>query len=171
MTTPAITLAPFRSPAPAFTPSIGTGSTQLIPLVPVAEPISVGAPPTAPNFVTSVDPGYDGVVRSRRTASGHLKTSTTRSAPRPRFSVEWRGLSKSERDALWAWILQDLGVTEKAFTVELDGVDGGGEANLRMLSTPEETHAFAKHRGGGEGGPAEAHVYHIGPVQCEEVIS
>lgn len=160
---PHIPFAPWRSPDPTVTPSIGTGSGQLIALVPVAEPLSVGAPPVLPSFVRAVEPGYAGMVRSVRSVSGHLKTSRTRSAPRPRFTLEWVGLSLSQRNALWSWMFGDVGGggTLQAFTLEIDGPGTSSTTNLRMFRTPEETHVWRKRTG--------EHVYRIGPVECEEI--
>lgn len=165
MTTPAIQLAPWKGTPNSVTPSVGTGSGQLIALLPVAEPVSVGAPPTLPSFVQGVETDLAGEVRRVRSISGHLKTTARTSGHRARFSVQWEGLTKAQRDAMWSWLNTTVGGggTLRAFTIAIEGEGAGGSTNLRMLQPPSETHVRRK--------AGTAGVYTLGPVECEEVIS
>ena len=164
MPAPAIPFSPMRSAPQTVEPSVGTGAGQLIPLVPLSEPIAAAAPPVKPNFIQVIDPGW-AEPRRVTSVSGHVKTSAVLGEPRPRVRVEWTGLSFAERQAMWEWIYDaDVGLaggTFRAFVVELDGVDGGGEAKVRMLAPPTETHKFRK--------AGTAGVYAI-TGECEEIV-
>lgn len=117
--TPAVQLAPWTTGPNTITPTAGEGGLAI--LIPIAEPLSVGAPPLAPVLVRRLAVGYP--VRRVQVRSGEIAALALDTKPRPRFSVLWDGLEKSDRDLLLAWIKGDLEGTRFAFDLAVDGTE------------------------------------------------
>ncbi|MFZ2875480.1 MAG: hypothetical protein WAZ94_13485 [Phycisphaerales bacterium] len=129
--TPAVQFRPWRTGANGTAPVAGDGGFQ--PLVPIDEPLSVGAPPVTPALVAAMnytDPTHRTAVRS-----GWVRTRPAGGSPRPTFRVSWRGLSKTERDSLLDWFAGTVRWTLLAFDVEVDG-PGTGAVRVRAVVTP-----------------------------------
>lgn len=108
-------------------------------LIPEAEPLSQGEPPYPPQLVDRLMIGWD----RRRVGcrSGQTITCGLATAPRPRLSVRWDGLTKAERDALLAFLRDDVEGTTKAFDLRPDGPDepGVGIVTVRAIADAVNT--------------------------------
>lgn len=114
---PAARLRPFISGPNTVTPTAGANNLAL--LIPAAEPLSVGLPPVQPVLGRRISVPYR--VRRVGVRSGQTAALALDVAPRPRFQVVWDGLVKADRDALLAWIAEELEGTRFAFDLEVEG--------------------------------------------------
>lgn len=117
---PRVKLGPLATGQETLTPSAGQDGLKL--LVPVDEPLSVGAPPVAPSFVRRASSPHR--VRSVATRSGHRATCPRDTAPRVTFEVGWIGLSASERTSLRSWLAGMLRHGVWGFDLKPDGSAG-----------------------------------------------
>lgn len=110
--TAAIRFRDWQPPADTVTP--------LTPwLLPADEPVSVGEPPVAPTLVSVLRVGLPR--RSVRCASGWRITAPLDLVARPRMTVTWDGVTKADRDAVLAFLRDEVGHRAGAFGVRLDG--------------------------------------------------
>jgi hypothetical protein len=156
---PAIQLADFAAGPETVDP---LADATFRALVPVAEPISAGAPPVLPSLVDRIQAVWP--VSRRRTRSGWLITAPTATRPRPRFTLTWPGLTQEEADALLEFLEVDVGRTRFAMTVQVDGPLAGsaGAITVRPLAPVGRE---LVHRIAGTDG-----LYAIGPLEVEEVF-
>ena len=131
-------------------------------LVPIAEPLSAGFPPTAPVVTRGV---AERDVRRGRTASGQPHATPIHSGRRALFDAAWPALSGTQTDALRAFFRNDTRGRELGFTVRPDaGGPGGATASgraltLRAVSDPVFTLVDA---GGGRVWRVECRCEHVG---------
>lgn len=135
MPDPAISLRAWRTGAQTVTPTEGSGGFHA--LAPIDEPGSVGAPPVTPDFVEGLS--WTWPMRRKVARSGQVRTAPADNAARPRMTVRWTALTKSERDTLLAWFEADVQWTVKAFDLEPDG-PGTGSMTVRPIENPVDTY-------------------------------
>lgn len=131
MTTAAIRLD--RLAQGAETTVITPGVDDFVALVPLSEPISVGAPPIAPSVIIRASQALD--LERRRVRSGPDVTFPLATTPRPRYAVEWHGLTQEENETLRDWIVGELEQTLRAFTI---APDEGEDVVVRMTEDSAE---------------------------------
>ena len=138
MSTPstAIRFMPWKAGPDPATPTDGVDGLTL--LLPVSEPVSVGAPPVRPDLVRTFAPGWESPI-AKRTVSGHIVTRPACTAQRPTYRVAWTAIGQEDRDALLAWWTGTLGGTELSWNLEPDGADNG-VVKVRFTSAMRETH-------------------------------
>jgi len=151
--THAVRLAPFRGGPSPVTPSLGVDG--FAPLVSIAEPLSVGAPPVAPSRIRGLESSHD--VRAMRYRSGGTVTCALDTGTRAVFEIEWDGLTASESDALESFMESQASWTALAIDIFPDGPDGDA-VSVRLTDRPGKIF-----RGRG--------VYAFAPVRAEEMIS
>ncbi len=128
LTRAAVKLRGFCVGPQTITPLVGEDDLAL--LVPADEPISVGAPPVAPDLVSDISFVDAGAVRMRDSAGYVVSWARDVIAGRPRFTVSWTGLTKTERDLVIEF-LRGVEITTQvaggrnAFDIELDGESSG----------------------------------------------
>lgn len=154
----AVKLKAFTMPAQEV--EITAGEDDLALLIPSVEPLSVGFPPVRPKLVAEIS--FDAGTRIVEDSAGYVTGMPldVSGAYRPRFKVQWVGLTLAERNQVRAFlgngdIASCVCHTRNAFDVELDG-PGSGATKLRPVE------AF---RDVWEGKPA----YGI-EVLCEQVL-
>lgn len=147
----AVAFAPYAcGPEPLTIPA---GEDGFVSLVDLFEPISAGAPPIAPAFIRRIDAGGDVVRITPR--SGPTITRPRLSCDRARYTVGWNGMDREARDALLAWVRDDLGGMLRGFYIEPDG-PGTGAVRVRM--TADYTDLWRNRP-----------VWDSAEVECEEV--
>lgn len=97
------------------------GEDDLELLVPLSEPLSVGAPPVRPSLVRRIE--IPGGASIRRSVGGHPKVRDREGASRPQYEISWGALTQAEHDTLRDWLDNTLNLTEFAFEVNLDDDD------------------------------------------------
>lgn len=128
-------------------------------LVPLAEPLSAGAPPVRPALLDGV---MAGMRPARITADGAGYTGTAALAThrRPRLTVRWSGLTGAERVLLEGFFRADVGGTLASFDLEPDGEDAADVVQVRPLAVIE----FQSLGRGPDG------VLWSASVECEQVL-
>lgn len=145
-----------------FTQGVGTAALDpfsscpaLAALVPISEPLSGGVPPTRPVLVRRM---RTGLPKSRvRVVSGQAITSPRRTRPRPVFEVRWAPMPQSERDALRAFLRDDVAQGVRGMTIEVDGPATGRRTLRPLADITEQLIAVG--------------VYDTVAVECEEVFA
>lgn len=151
-----------------------TGAEDLVPLVPLVEPVSAGRPPVMPMLVSSIEVPIGAA--SVQGGSGWRRT-----APAPGvgvglwggrvvIDVEWPILEQDQLDVLLAYLQDEVGLggkggTLRAMTIDVDGEDNTGSAvEVRAIEVPEDVMELVERVCGRVG------IYRVGPLRCEEVL-
>jgi hypothetical protein len=173
---PAVQLRPFaggRDPATASGGGFvvgGEGAEDFVAIVPLGEVGAAGEPPVEPDIVEGVTPGQ--TVRRIVSGCGAVVTSATASCDRARFSVGWSAVTAAERDALIAWLLEDVAVggaggSLRAMAVRVDG-PGGDTVEMRIIDAGATVESLLERVDGVVGGAGDR--YSVGPFECEEIL-
>ena len=160
MSVPAVTLRPWTVGPDPVTPTAGVDGLAM--LVPVAEPVSVGACPVRPTLVKQMMVGFG--VREARTVSGHTRTRPVYTRQRPEFQVGWSSLTLAQRNTVYTWWMSTLRGTLLAFSLDVDG-EGNGAVKVRCKGSMREVWMT---RGGGTSA-TESMVFNL-DVDVEEVF-
>lgn len=126
-------------------------------LCPVAEPVSVGAPPLTPGLVGDITLGQN--VIEKRVVAGYTLSRPRALVQRRRMNVAWTNITGSQRNTMLAWIVGDLRGTLNAFSL---AIDGAGESSIKVRFTDQGVSESHIDQGGG------VHVYTISG-EVEEV--
>ncbi len=149
-------------------PGVGDDS-DLIALVPIAEPLSAGYPPIAPDFITKMG-GAGFKVASCPVRSGQRRTYAQQTAPRTvKWMLRWENLTQEERDELEAFLATELQWTRVGMDVDVDG-EGATESTLvlRPVAVPVQ-HLQGPRGPGGQIDGTWKCVWTV-EVECEELF-
>lgn len=134
MSPPAVPLRPWRQ-GPDTTAPVA-GEQGFAALVPIAEPISAGEPPVAPDLVERMETAWP--VARVALASGQTRSTLTGLCARPRFRLVWTGLEFDERNALLAFLRGEVRGAGLAMTVRIDG-PGSEAITVIPVADPVDT--------------------------------
>jgi hypothetical protein len=133
----AVKLSRFLVPPQTVNPVAGVDDLAF--LVPVDEPLSVGAPPVTPSLVSDLSFDAEGLVRVMGDSAGYLTGAPLDigGIARPLFRVEWDGELLSDRNLVIEFLRglevgTQVGHERNAFDIELDG-PGSGITKVRPV--------------------------------------
>ena len=127
-------LAGWFAGADPVTPVAGVDGFE--PLIPTAEPVSIGDPPVVPDLVDGLDAGWS--VTRKLVASGQVITRSAMTECRPRLTLRWTALTLTQRNLMRDFIDADLPNGVKAFRLYPDGADGDA-VKVRAVGAWRET--------------------------------
>lgn len=177
MPLPPVQFASFKAGAGTVLTPGADPDTDLVPLVPLTEPGTVGPPPAeaggAPDLILRVDGPAAWPVSRVRCGSGHLVTAPLdASTSRPRttgWRLVWSALTQEQKAAHEAWLVQEVGVSQQAMSIEVDGEGAGGATVIPMRPTERARYTWLGPRQGGAGSGGGGGVWKC-EVACEEVV-
>lgn len=145
----------------------GAGAEDFVAIVPLTEVDGAGEPPVPPTLVEACTPAWP--VRRIVGGSGLAVTSPLSTRGRARYTVGWPGLAQAERDAVLAWLLDEVvigggggdGGSLRAMAIRIDGPEGD-PVEVRIISAARAEELLER-TADSEG------LYSIGPFECEEV--
>jgi hypothetical protein len=172
---PSVQLAPFKTGTETVVLTPGLDADEdLLALVPLVEPGTVGPPPIAPSLVAKLDQPAPWPVARRRCGSGELITAPLDARnvrPRTRgWRLVWEALTQEQKNTLMEWLVGEVGISLQSMSVEVDGEGAGGLTVGRIRPTERpKVEWLGMRRLGVPGGQVIAGVWSVELVG-EEIV-